>query len=349
MQENLFTSSFKANILFLIKLLIFIFLLLPTVFYLGKKYSFASTENNINKYNEKRFEDFYSLPKNSLDMVFLGSSHSYCTFDPEVFDTQLGTSSFQMGMPLQYPDSTYYTLREVLNYQKPDLVVMEVYWNLLKENFELNQVKTLFQVLKNDKLKDEYYHSGFPLEEKVKYKINLLKYQSDYFAFKGNELKNKIKNKFNLEDLEKEKQVGEEKYISKGYVYADYKMIESEYNKTNQFKGADGKDFKFSNFQKEYMKKIINLCEENNVKLIFVTAPIAPVSMKFIKNYESIYSKVKKFAKENNITYLDYNIVNAEENLVTDDNFRDDAHLNDSGVKIISNHFVNFIKKIFKS
>ncbi len=312
MQDNLYTSNFKLNIKFIIKIIIFIICLIPTIIFIGIKYSSASTENVINKFNQKRFEEFYSLPKNSLDMVFLGSSHSYCTFDPKIFDNKLNTNSFQMGMPLQHPDSTYYTLKEVLNYQNPKVVVMEIYWDLLKNDFELNQVKTLFQVLKNENLKKEYIKEHFPLDEKLKYKNNILKYQEDYFAYKGNEYKNKIKNKFNLKDKENKKQQGIEEYRSKGYVYCDYKMLKDEYDKTNQFKGLDGKTFNLSKKQKNFLLKIINLCKENNIKLIFVTAPIANVSIDYIKNYNLIYEKILNFTNENNIFYVDYNLINKE-------------------------------------
>ncbi|WP_250277480.1 hypothetical protein [[Clostridium] colinum] len=313
--------------------------------FIGKKYSSASTENIINGFNKKRFEDFYNLSPNSLDMVFLGSSHSYCTFDPEIFDNKLGINSFQMGMPLQHPDSAYYTLREILNYQTPKVVVLEIYWDLLQNDFELNQVKTLFQVLNNTDLKNEYIKNDFPLSEKIKYKNNIFKYQEDFFAYKGNEYNKKIKNKFNLKDKDRKKQIGIEEYRSKGYVYCDYKMLNDEYDKTNQFKNLDGKNFNFSQTQKEFLLKIINLCKENNISLVFVTAPIANVSMDYIKNYEFIYNQISDFAKQNNIFYIDYNLINKEKNLLTNDNFRDDAHLNDSGVKIVSNDFIDILLK----
>lgn len=345
MQDNLYISNFKTNIKFLIKVFIFILFLIPMIIFIGKKYSVASTENIINKFNQKRFEDFYTLEENTLDMIFLGSSHSYCTFNPEIFDASLDTNSFQLGMPLQHPDSTYYTLKEVLNYQKPKVVVMEIYFDLLQNDFELNQVKTLFQVLNNKDLKKEYINEDFPLSEKIKYKTNILKYQADYFAYKGNEYNNKIKNKFNVKDRETKKQKGIEEYASKGYVYCNYSMLEDEYDKTNQFKNLNGKDFKFSSKQKEFLLKIINLCKENNIELVFVTAPIANISLDYIKNYDLINKQIENFAKENNIFYVDYNLINKEKNLLTNNNFRDDAHLNDSGVQIVSHHFVNILKE----
>ena len=189
MGENLSTSNSDENIekkfnFFYIKFFLFIICLAPVVYYVGKTYSSASTENLINTYNEKRWREFYSLEKNSLDMVFLGSSHSYCTFDPDIFDKEFNISSYQMGMPLQHIDSTYFTLLEVLNYQKPKVCVMEVYWDMLDDEFELKQAGMLFQVLKNKELEKKYIEDVFPLGVKIKYNVNIFKYQQDYFAFK---------------------------------------------------------------------------------------------------------------------------------------------------------------------
>ena len=167
MADNLFTSNFKKNLIYVLKGLLFLFALIPMIFVVGNKYSAASTENQINNYNESRWNEFYKLPKNSLDMVFLGSSHSYCTFDPENFDSVLGTSSYQLGMPLQHMDSTYFTLLEVLNYQKPKKVIVEVYWDMLDDEFELTQAGYLFQVLRNTELEKQYIKEVFPLSQKI--------------------------------------------------------------------------------------------------------------------------------------------------------------------------------------
>lgn len=346
MPENLYTSNsnkIKFNFIYL-KIIFFIVLLIPPVVYIGNKYSASSTENLINTYNEKRFNEFYKLPLNSLDIVFLGSSHSYCTFDPEIFDKSLKTSSFQMGMPLQYMDSTYYTLLEILNYQTPKFVILEVYWDMIDDEFELNQAKTLFQVMRNKDLEKDYIKKVFPLSQKVKYNTNIFKYQKDYFAYKNNELKERIEKNFNVAQKSKEKQQGIEKYRSRGYTYCDYNMLPDEYDKTNQFKNFDGKQWEIENSQKIYIQKIVDICRNNNIDIIFVTAPIANVSMEKIKNYNYIHDTIDKFAMKNNVKYVDYNIVNLNEKILSNDNFRDDAHLNHSGVEIVDKHFIKWLK-----
>ncbi len=337
-------SDKKINFIY-VKILIFTLCLLPAIYFIGKTYSSASTENLINTYNEKRWGEFYSLEKNSLDMVFLGSSHSYCTFDPDIFDEDLNISSYQMGMPLQLLDSTYFTLLEVLNYQKPKIAVVEIYWGLLDDEFELKQAGMLFQVLKNKELEKQYISEVFPLGEKIKYNFDILKYQQDYFAFKNKEFKDDIKERFVVFDKGLPKQRGKEEYRSKGYTFCNYNMLDDEFYKTNQFKRFDGKQWEFNDTQKKYLRKIVDVCNKNNIQLIFVTAPIANVSMEHIKNYDIVNSAVSDFAEENKVPYLDYNIVNKNEKLLENKNFRDDAHLNHSGVEIVDRHFLGFLKE----
>lgn len=344
MEDNLYTSSFKDIVLFIFKTLLFIACVIPVIYYVGNKYSVASTENKINGYNQSRWEEFYSLPENSVDMVFLGSSHSYCTFDPLIIDEGLGTNSYQLGMPLQHLDTTYYTLKEVLNYQQPKDVVLEVYWDMLDDDFEVTQAGYLFQVLKNKDLEEEYIKDVFPLSEKIKYNVNIFRYQADYFAYRNTKLKEKIENKYGVFTPAAAKQEGIEEYRSRGYTYCNYNMLPDEFDKTNQFKNFDGKDWAASSAQVKYLNNIIKLCDEKDIRLTFVTAPVANVSLDYIKNYDVIHNYVQKIADDNGIKYLDYNIVNQDKTLFSIENFRDDAHLNHTGVEVADKYFIEWYK-----
>lgn len=323
------------------KIIAFILLLIIPFVYYGDLFRASTAKNIINRYNEERFKDFYAA--GSLDMIFVGSSHSYCAFDPEIFDSKLGTSSFQLGMPQQLPDATYYTLLEVLNYQKPKTVVMELYWGMLSDKFNQKQAEMLFKVLKNKELEQDYFNKVYPVSEKVKYFIEPIRFSQDYLAMKNKELEAYVEETF---DVVKEKQedFGTEYYRSKGYVYCTYVINEDKLDRTNQFKHFDGKSFEIDNTQKKYIEKIVRLCEQNDIELIFVTAPIAPVSMEKIKNYDFINKKVGDLCQQLNTPYFDYNIINADEKILENKNFRDDAHLNDSGVIILCEHFIGLTK-----
>ena len=154
MQVHSSTSSFKNIIKKVIVILAFIFASLYSINYFGNIYKNIASKNIINTFNRLRFEDFYKAE--NLDTVFIGSSHSYCTFDPEVFDEKLGVKSHQMGLPLQHPDASYYTLLDILEHQDIENVVFEVYWDMLDDDFDLKQADTLFEVMENKDLQEEY-------------------------------------------------------------------------------------------------------------------------------------------------------------------------------------------------
>ena len=233
----------------------------------------------------------------------------------------------------------------MLNYQSPKDVVLEVYWDMLDDDFELTQAGYLFQVMKNKDLEKEYIKTVFPLSEKVKYNVNIFRYQADYFAYRNTKLKEKLENNYGFFTPAKAKQEGIEKYRSKGYTYCNYNMLPDEFDKTNQFKNTDGKVWKASSSQLKYLNKIIELCNEKGIRLTFVTAPVANVSLDYIQNYDYIHNYVEDIANKNGIKYLDYNIVNKDKTLFDNNNFRDDAHLNHSGVEIADKYFINWYKQ----
>ncbi len=328
---------------FIIKFLIYAICVVVLFQQMGLRYQEAASHNIINAFTQKRFEDFYALPQNSLNMVFIGSSHSYCTFDPELFDNHFAISSYQMGTPLQHLDTSYYELLEIYRTQTPDVVVLETYWDVLDDRFEMKQANSFFEVLQNEELKKEYIQKVFPLSEKIKYYLLPIRFQQDYFAYEANEISKKIEQTYGVQKKKIQYQEGEEYYRSKGYVYCNMGMLPGEYNETNQFRGLDGKNWEIDETQAGYVKKIAALCKQKGSELVMVTAPIALVSMDYIQNYDKIHQKMAALAEEVHANYIDYNVINQQIGMLTNENFRDDAHLNDSGVQIVDRHFINWL------
>lgn len=337
-------NSFISNFRILFRLTVF-FSCVGVIFcQVGKIYEEAASHNTINYFTKARFDDFYALEPNSLDMVFIGSSHSYCTFDPENFDSFFGILSHQMGTPLQHPDTSYYELQEVLNHQSPKVVVMELYWDVLDDTFDMKQANSFFESLRNENLKKEYIRKVFPFSEQIKYYLLPIRYQQDFLAYEGNQIQKKLEEKYDVVRKTVDLGQGIEEYRAKGYVYCDIILPQSEYDETNQFKNFDGENWKIDKTQKKYLDKIVALCRKKNIELVFVTAPVANVSMDYIKNYDVVHNVVSSYAKENQIPYIDYNLINQELNLLENHHFRDDAHLNDSGVKIVNEHFRSWLQ-----
>ena len=86
-------------------------------------------------YEEKIFKKFdafvdyayYKIPKNSIDLLFIGSSHSYCTFNSRLFDHYLKCNSLNLGTNSQTFPATYSAILEILKKQTPKVIVIEVF------------------------------------------------------------------------------------------------------------------------------------------------------------------------------------------------------------------------------
>ena len=341
-RARLSISNFKGLKL-LVEVLLFLAVLTAVYQYIENKYAEAASKNVVNAYTKSRYDGFYEQPEDSIDMVFIGSSHSYCTFDPENFDSVMGTSSWQMGTPLQHYDTSLYTLKEVLKTQSPKLVVLELYWDMLDDAFDMKQANSFFEAVNDPSVKEDYVKDVFPLNEKVKYKLLPIRYQQDYFAYEADQLEKAAEDKFGVQGEQQPETNGTEYYLAKGYTYCDTVIPEIELDETNQFKGLDGKQWKADETQIKYLNEIVDLCKEENIELVFVTAPIANISLNYIQDYDSIHEKMAQIAHDLGIKYLDLNIANRDEALLKLENFRDDAHLNDSGVKIADAYYVDWL------
>lgn len=341
MLANLSTSNFKKYSFIIIKLIAFLIILSVILMYIGEYFESISDKNQSSTYAKQALNTFYN-EKKQVDLVFLGSSHSYCTFDPEYFDQHTSYYSYQLGTPLQHPDTSYYMLKEILNYQRPKIVVFEIYWDMLDDAFELKQADMLLTAVHNNPLKKEYIKNVFPLNEKIKYYFKPIRYQQDAFAYFNKNLTDFV-NQYKINNAEPAEN-GVEFYRDRGFLYTEKIIPPKEFNETNQFLHLDGDKWTINNSQKKYIINLKQLCDENDIDLYFVTAPIANVSMEYIKNYDIIHNTISEFSKSLGVDYIDYNNINKDEKLLVNEDFYDDAHLNNNGAVIVQKHFVSWLK-----
>lgn len=69
---------------------------------------------------------FYQQKKNSIDVLYIGSSHAYCAISPLELYENYGFTGYIRATSCQRSWESYTLLEEALKYQKPKLVVYEV-------------------------------------------------------------------------------------------------------------------------------------------------------------------------------------------------------------------------------
>ena len=82
-------------------------------------------------FNPKHFdgnrmmETFYAQPENSIDVLVVGSSHTFIDVNTGMLWEDFGVPSFVIGGSLQPFWCSYYFIKEALQYQTPNLIVLE--------------------------------------------------------------------------------------------------------------------------------------------------------------------------------------------------------------------------------
>lgn len=70
---------------------------------------------------------FLRNEKNTADVLFWGSSHAASFFIPQELYNSFGITSYNLGCDQQNLLTSYFWLKEALNYQKPKAVILDCY------------------------------------------------------------------------------------------------------------------------------------------------------------------------------------------------------------------------------
>lgn len=331
------TSNSDTNIKYLKKYLLFFLLLLficiiagAVVNSVADKYDARNPTQRITQY---QLEDFYALPENSLDMLILGSSHAMCTYDPFLIEHAHGLSVYNLGTALQQPDTGYYLLKEVLKTQKPKYLVFDLYFKVFQNDKSAEQALTVLKEMRTSVNKLEFLLFNLSFGTRAEYFSGWLNPFGRLYTI--------------LADVENKNEVPERSEFYKGrgfYVSNAVVAPEALTLEKHPFPKAFEE---FTARQVEYLKKITRLAQENNIEVLFVTAPIPPTIQSHIAYYNEITEAVEHLANSLNINYTDFNIDQKTGSLkLSDLNYADQGHLNENGAKIFGEYFNSFLSTI---
>ncbi len=113
MKRPIRARQFVAAGLFVLALVAFFFV--SEAVFLPKRHDYGAT-----------WGSFLQEEPDSIDVLFFGSSLSYCDIAPGVIWAQSGITSYVMAGPEQPPTITYHYLDEVYNTQSPKVAFVEV-------------------------------------------------------------------------------------------------------------------------------------------------------------------------------------------------------------------------------
>ena len=263
-----------------------------------------------------KIDGFYNSPKNEYDVMFFGSSNAYCSFNPLVIWEKTGVKSYVFATQQQPIWATYYYMKDAFKRQSPDLAVLDIL--MLSKNDEYYDDGVNYTFCDNmpfsiDKVRLAY--ASAPKGERLGLLLRFLKYHTRW-------------SELEKEDFEYRK--GNMSDYSKGFYVLTSKTDKAVHTDLENVTDT----LPITEKNREYLEKIIKLCQDKNVRLMMVKAPSNSTEE------DKYYNEAEKIAKENGIEFVDYNMYYDEIRLDMREDFFDERHLNIYGAEKFSGYFV---------
>lgn len=267
--------------------------------------------------------NFYEQENNSIDLLVLGSSHAYSSFNPYLIEEKTNLKAYNFSTQQQPLWITYYYLKEALKYQNPKYVVLEVHMAVaLGNDYAEEQVnRDAIDKMRMSFNKIDVIRNSVEKDDRLSYYFNIIKYHSRYKELNGIDVKTVLFN-YTLDN--------------KGYIALK--------NEEEYFFDKNGIEYtdeigEISDKNELYLKKIIQLCNKEDIELILVKTPVIYDSFAYGKlNY------IKKIANEYDVEFIDY-LENIDDlNLDYNNDFYDSGHLNGNGSNKFSLNFIDYLE-----
>ena len=268
-------------------------------------------------------EQLKNTPKNTIDVVFTGSSHTYCGIYPGVFWEQEGYSVFDMAISGQSKYSGYYSLKELLKTQSPKVVFVDLYpFTYEKHAVEGNEHRNMMAlpISRNSfELLTDYYDAEVP-EERKKTADYFLRWPIVHTRYrelgKYDFLKNPPNSYLRGEGL---------MFISNPI--EDYDVSETEYNPAE-----------LSDKNMKLIDDFIALSEKENFSLVFTVIPYHASAADL-----AILDSAVSYIEGKGVPVLDLNRERNVLNLDSGKDFIDYDHLNGYGAVKLSSYYTQYL------
>lgn len=280
---------------------------------------------------------FHDNPK--LDMVFIGSSESSTTFNPEIVNNILHCKSYNMGSNGQTFNSSYTALIEAVKNKQVKTIILTFDYAMLNFNY-----KKYF----SSELAFLYSNEYIPYTDRLTHLLNYSFEDRNYNSFTSiicffswvyyhyKDIKLNIKEKIEGKVLINNKAISG---FARNIGLVDY-------NKTDMVVPFDYQDMDISS-SKEILEKICAVCDMNGIDLLVVAIPSIRRRCMILSNgsaYYSKYVKIKEFFRRYHVDFFDFNF--AKPDIYQDGQmfYKDFDHFNVEGAQNFSVSFAHFLK-----
>lgn len=272
-------------------------------------------------------ETFYAQPENSIDMLIVGSSHTFVDMNTGVLWDEFGIPSFVIGGSLQPFWNSYYYIREALKTQTPNLIVLEALACDLDYDFSehgtiINNVSGMHMNM--NKL-ESIRASVSDTDGIIDYSLLFEEYHNRYSELTITDVASDLGDSIRTDNW-------------KGF----YDYLHTDFMTEPQF-DMDVDPIPMTNKMEYYYRQIIEYCQEVGIPLVIVVSPDAGYNDLSRAHY--LYAG--QIAEEYGVEFIDFNEYYDEIGIDFSYDFGDIGHLNYSGNRKFTSFMGEYIEEHF--
>ncbi|MCR5287422.1 MAG: hypothetical protein K6D93_05680 [Saccharofermentans sp.] len=264
---------------------------------------------------------FYELDNDSVDVLFLGSSHAFETYNTSVLWDEYGIASFVLGGSVQPMWNTYFYMKEALKTQTPELIVLEAFSCVFEMEYSdySRQIKNCYG-MKPSMNKIAAMWESNP-HTNINFYVPISNYSSRY-------------SELTKEDFLKSKDIPRyENWMGFGSNYIN--VVEE----TPCLKDTYAEEPMLPKVEK-YYRKILQLANDKKIPIMVVVTPYPDITAK----QAAIYKTAERIAGEYNVDFYNPALDPASVGLDFSIHAAEARHLNSAGNRIFTSHFGDYIK-----
>lgn len=315
---------------------------------IGKLFRYILIDDTTS-YTRIMMHELYNQEEN-IDVLFVGSSHCYRSFVPDITDEILGQNTFNAGSSSQAPRVSYEMIREAARDNDIKQVYMEVYYGISTRTPNITSLYIISDYMKPsfrklsfmlDSFSKQNYVNGFIIARRRWDKF----FDSDYVMSliqkkQTPDYKNYDYTYVTGITYGGTDNIESESYEGKGYV-SDTGIISD-----NSFYSKEGyapiNIEKISSDWRNSIEKIIKYCDKEGIELTLVAAPMSDFLLAGVGNYDEYIAVIDELIEGTDVKYYDFNLCREEYFPPSSENFYNPDHLNHYGAEKFSTLFSEF-------
>lgn len=275
---------------------------------------------NLNGYKNKyvlreRADGFYDLQKDSLDVVFMGSSNIHCDINPNILWQNYGITAYDFSADQQSLGGTYCYMQEMFKYQSPKLVVVDVLSALGSKDSDDSANHFTFDPMKMSIIKLKGIYNVVPSDQWIEMVFPIVKYHYRYSEISSLDYKYFISDKENIFNG----------YFAYMVVNSFDKPVDDTENIGN-----------VPDDVKNIFDKMTELCKENGAEILFIKTPLT------YSDANSYYRGISEYL-EGKADFICFNDYYDEIGLDFTSDFGDMMHMNYYGAEKFTNYLGGII------